>query len=31
VESMEKALDECETLEKYFLKQVGRKGEEVWM
>jgi ABC-2 type transport system ATP-binding protein len=29
VESMEKALDECETLEKYFLKQVGRKGEEV--
>jgi hypothetical protein len=28
---MKNALDECETLEKYFLKHVGRKEEEVWM
>jgi len=31
VTSMKNALDECETLEKYFLKHVGRKKEEVWM
>ena len=29
VTSMKNALDECETLERYFLKQVGRKEEEV--
>jgi len=29
VTSMKNALDECETLEKYFLKHVGRKKEEV--
>lgn len=29
VTSMENALNECETLEKYFLKHVGRKEEEV--
>jgi ABC-2 type transport system ATP-binding protein len=29
VTSMKNALDECETLEKYFLKHVGRKEEEV--
>jgi len=31
VTCMKNALDECETLEKYFLKYVGRKGEEVWI
>jgi len=31
VTSMINALDEGETLEKYFLKHVGRNGEEVWM
>jgi ABC-2 type transport system ATP-binding protein len=29
VTSMKNAINECETLEKYFLKQVGRKEEEV--
>ena len=29
VTSMKNAMDECETLEKYFLKHVGRKEEEV--
>ena len=29
VTSMKNALDEGETLEKYFLKHVGRNGEEV--
>jgi ABC-2 type transport system ATP-binding protein len=29
VSSMDDALQECETLEKYFLKQVSAKGEEV--
>jgi len=31
VTSMKNAINECETLEKYFLKQVGRQEEEVWM
>jgi hypothetical protein len=31
VTSMRNALDEGETLEKYFLKHVGRNGEEVWI
>ena len=29
VASMKNVLEECETLEKYFLKHVGRNGEEV--